>query len=430
MRIDDVPRFEREPTMLRTADESGLGERWVNRQSLKYEDAQLLELLTRPRAAHLPPPDVDAPTVLRVVSVFDELVEGCASAADLVRSVSRWTDCAAGLSGPDGQVLARCDRQGARLAGGEPTVSTSREAYSHGVLSARLWIERDGPASPLDEVVLARGARAGHQILERMTQVAAVVSPIPGLVEILIDADVSVSRRSRACRELGYEPNQAITVAVAQATGGRAAVPARVGRRIQSSGGGRVRVADFGVSAILVTSGAVDADTLVLAGMERRVGIGPARPAIDAPRSYHGARAALRFAQGPGAPPIAQFDQLGSVTALAGVVDTDLIDFPDWVALVELSRTETGVTAILTAEILMRTGSQREAAARMNLHHSTVAHRVGHVEQALGYGLGEHSNWFRAQLAIHLWRLSWPDPLRTASSARWRMGRAEVPPSA
>ena len=416
--------------MLRTADESGLGERWVNRQLVKYEDAQLLGLLARPRPTHLSPSDVDAPTVLRVVSVFDELVERCASPDDLVRSVSRWTDCAAGLSGPDGQVLARCDRRGARLPGGEPSVSTYREAFSHGILSARLWIERDVATSPLDEVVLARGARAAHQILERMMEGGAAVSPIPGLVESLIDADLSVSRRSRACRELGYEPSQAITVAVAQVTGGREALPARVGNRIRSSGGGRVRVADFGVSAILVTSGTVDADTLALAGMERPVGIGPARPAIDAPRSYHGARAALRFAQGPGAPPIAQFDQLGSVAALAGVVDTDLIEFPDWVALVELSRTETGVTAILTAEILMRTGSQREAAARMNLHHSTVAHRVGHVEQALGYGLGEHSNWFRAQLAIHLWRLSWPDPVRTTTSGRCLTATAEVPPSA
>jgi DNA-binding PucR family transcriptional regulator len=168
----------------------------------------------------------------------------------------------------------------------------------------------------------------------------------------------------------------------------------------------------------------------MVSGPEGRLGIGPARPAVEAHRSYRRAREALRFAQGPGARPIAYFDQLGSVVALAAVADTDLMDLQDRIALAELSRTETGLAAILTAEVLMRTGSQREAAASMNLHHSTVAHRVGHVEQALGYGLGEHSNWFRAQLAIHLWRLSWPDPVSTASSARWRTATAEVPPSA
>jgi len=378
----------------------------------------------------LPVGDADAPTILQLVSVFDDLVERAATLDDVVRSVALTTECAAGLSGPGGQVLAHCDRYGARLAGGEPTVSVSREAYSDGALSARLWIERDSPACPLDELVLARAARAAHLIIARMTQVPPAVSPIPGLVELLIDANVSAVERSRACRELGYEPNQSIRVAVAQLPGEAAGALGRVGRRIQSSGGGRALVADFGDAAILVMRGTVDAHAATFSGMEGRLGIGPARPAIEAPRSYRGARAALRFAQGPGAQPIAHFDQLGSVVALAAVADTDLMDLQDRIALAELSRTETGLSAILTAEVLMRTGSQREAAARMNLHHSTVAHRVGHVEQALGYGLGEHSNWFRAQLAIYLWRLSWLDPGTTAPSGRWQTATAEVPPSA
>ena len=410
--------------MLRTVDES---RRPVTslRSATDQDDA-----LAPPRISHPSAPNADAPTVLRLVSDFDELVEQCASVADLVRSVALWTDCAAGLSGPGGQVLAHCDRHGARLAGGEPTASASREAHSDGGLRARLWIERDVPTCPLDELVLARGARAAHLILERMTQAAATVSPIPGLVELLIDADVSVVGRSRACRELGYEVNQSIRVAVVQVPGGLEAELGRLGRRVQSSGGGQPRVAVHGDEAILVMRGTVDPDSLMVSGPKGRLGIGPARPAAEAHRSYHRAREALRFAQGPGAPPVANFDRLGSVVALAVVADTDLMDFPDWVALAELSRTETGLSAILTAEILMRTGSQRDAAARMNLHHSTVAHRVGHVEQALGYGLGVHSNWFRAQLAIYLWRLTWPDLPITAASGRWRTATAEVPVSA
>ena len=46
----------------------------------------------------------------------------------------------------------------------------------------------------------------------------------------------------------------------------------------------------------------------------------------------------------------------------------------------------------------------------MHLHHSTVAHRVEHVEQALGFGLGEHSNWFRAQLAYPPVASELPEP--------------------
>ena len=189
-------------------------------------------------------------------------------------------------------------------------------------------------------------------------------------------------------------------------------------------------MAVFGDAAVLIMGGTVDAAAGTFSGTQGRLGIGPACPAIEAPRSYRWARDALRFAQGPGARTIAHFDQLGSVVALAAVADSDLTDLRDKSALHELSRTETGLTAILTAEVVMRTGSQRSAAARMNLHHSTVAHRVGHLEQALGYGLGEHSNWFRAQLAIYLWRLSRPESVTTAPSAIRRTTTAEVPPSA
>ena len=376
-----------------------------------------------------PLPEVDGATILRVISAFDDLVERGGSLDDVVRTVALTTKCGAGLSGPRGQVLAHYDRHGTRLASGEPTFSVSREATWDRAPGARLWIERDSGLCALDELVLARATRAARLILERMTQVSPAASPSPGLIELLIDPNVSVMERSRACRKLGYESNRSIRIAVAHVPGAAAGELNEVCRRIESSVGGRVVRAVFGDEAIFVMCGTVEADPWV-SGMRGRMGIGPARPAIEAPLSYRGARGALRFAQGPGVRPIAHFDQLGSVVALAAIAGTDLMDLQDRVALAALSRTETGLTAILTAEILMRTGSQREAAAHMNLHHSTVAHRVGHVEHALGYGLGEHANWFRAQLAIHLWRLSWPDPLSTASSAGWRTAHAEVPPTA
>ena len=416
--------------MSQTVEQGGPGRAWANSAQALTADVQRIDGAARPRLMDPSVPEADAPTVLRVVSDFDELAERCADVAELVRSVALWTDCAAGVSGPGGRVLAHCDRHGARLVGGEPGGSVSREARSDGNLIARVWIERAGSLRPLDELVLARGARAAPMIIGRMTQVAVEVSPIPHLVELLIDADVSAIGRSNACRQLALEPNQSIRVAVVQAPGRVAGELGRIGRRIQPSGFGLPRIALRGSEAVLVMHGSVDADELIVPGMSSRWGIGPARPAIEAPHSYRRAREALRFALGPGAPPVADFDQLGSVVALAGVAETDLMDFPDWVALIRLSRTQAGLTAIVTAEVLMRTGSQRDAAVQMNLHHSTVAYRVSHVEQALGYGLGEHSNWFRAQLAIHLWRLTLPNPPIKTASARWRRTTTELPASA
>jgi len=358
--------------------------------------------------------EVDAQTVLRVVSAFEDLAEGCASLADLASSVASWAGCPAGLSGPGGLVFAHRDPAGRRVSGGEPEMTTSREVWSGDALVARIWIERCSADRPLEALVLDRGARAAHQIIERISQSSAEASRDASWVAILIDADASPDQRARACAHLGYGANQPIRIAVSRGPAEGARAWTRGARSVQSWGVGQSRMELHGDEAIVVMPATAQAEALAPTTEQARWGVGPAQPALEAPRSYRWAREALRFAHGPGAPSIAHFDQLGSLVALAGV-DADLMDIPDRAALAELAGTETGMNAILTAEVLMRTGSQRDAAACMNLHHSTVAHRVGHVEQALGYGLGEHSNWFRAQLAIHLWRLSWPDHATTPS---------------
>lgn len=364
--------------------------------------------LCRPEADQ----DVDAQTVLRVVSAFEELAEGCASLADLASSVASWTDSPAGLSGPDGLVLAHRDPAGRRVSGGEPAMTTSREVWSGDALVARIWIERGSADRPLDALVLDRGVRAAHQIIERISQASAEASRDASWVAILIDADASLDQRARACAHLGYGASQPIRIAVSRGPVEGAREWTRGAHSIQSWGVGQSRMELHGDEAIVVMPATAQADAFAPTTAQARWGVGPVHPAFEAPRSYRWAREALRFAHGPGAPSIAHFDQLGSLVALAGV-DADLMDLPDRAALAELAGTETGMIAILTAEVLMRTGSQRDAAACMNLHHSTVAHRVSHVEQALGYGLGAHANWFRAQLAIHLWRLSWPDHATT-----------------
>jgi hypothetical protein len=53
-----------------------------------------------------------------------------------------------------------------------------------------------------------------------------------------------------------------------------------------------------------------------------------------------------------------------------------------------------------------RTGTLRQAAAELHLHHSTVAVRLAQVESALGWHLTDPRDRFRAQLALHAMRLA------------------------
>jgi sugar diacid utilization regulator len=53
-----------------------------------------------------------------------------------------------------------------------------------------------------------------------------------------------------------------------------------------------------------------------------------------------------------------------------------------------------------------RTGSLRQAAAELHLHHSSVAGRLAHAEKALGRHLTGPEDRFRARLALYALRLA------------------------
>ena len=336
-----------------------------------------LNLSTGPSLQSRPDPDrdVDVSTVLRVVSAFEELEEGSASLADLASTVASWTGFAAGLSGPGGLVLAHRDQAGRRVGGGEPALITWREVLSDDALIARIWIERGPAERPLDALVLDRGARAAQQIIERLSQESLETSrDHASCVALLVDAAAPTDQRARACAQMGLGLNQPIRIAVSRVSPEGTTEWTRGSHMIQSRGAGQSRVELHGNEAIAVicASGQAEAEGLPTAGEQARWGVGPVHPALEAPRSYRWARETLRFVRGPGTDPVARFDELGCVVALTGAAQADLIDLPDLVALTDLSQTETGLTAILTAEVLMRTGSQRDAAAA---HESASQHR-------------------------------------------------------
>jgi sugar diacid utilization regulator len=75
-------------------------------------------------------------------------------------------------------------------------------------------------------------------------------------------------------------------------------------------------------------------------------------------------------------------------------------------ALEALAATPTGALDVATLEAFCRSGSLRQAAAALHLHHSTVAARLAHVEAALGRRLDEPEDRFRARLAVLARRLA------------------------
>ncbi|MCC3654483.1 helix-turn-helix domain-containing protein [Streptomyces sp. S07_1.15] len=138
-----------------------------------------------------------------------------------------------------------------------------------------------------------------------------------------------------------------------------------------------------------------------------RAGVGGLADALDAGVSWQQARVALRFAvAGPPEEAVTDHDDLGPVALLAEVPAERLRARPEVRALAELAAGEGGGTGIAALAAFCRTGSLRQAAAELHLHHSSVAARLAHVEETLGWRLRDPRDRFRAHLALYAWRLS------------------------
>ena len=135
--------------------------------------------------------------------------------------------------------------------------------------------------------------------------------------------------------------------------------------------------------------------------------LGGAAPPLEARRSWLQARLALRFAV-PGAAESAfvDHDTLGTLALIAEVPAHRLRTDPDVLALDALAATRVGAQDVAALDAFCRTGSLRQAAAELHLHHSSVAARLARVEQAVGWRLDTTADRFRARLALVARRLA------------------------
>ncbi|MHA5054662.1 PucR family transcriptional regulator [Streptomyces sp. SD15] len=340
--------------------------------------------------------DADAAAALRVIAHYEGLLGGGRlDAQSLVRSTAGLAECPAGLV-LDGRIV-RFGADGAASAG-EPPEKTDGVEFAPG---GRVWLERDGEPGPLDELVLewmaiAAAVVAGHRALAPSQHVAD-----PALVERALSEREAVEDRARALRLLGLDPAGPLRVV---AVDGPAAVAA-LGRHDLRPG---VRAAGVGSLVVALVPGAESPasdlrDMVARDGAEGvRIGVGGGAPALSAADSWVQARLALRFAvAGSRAEAVVDHDRLGPLALLAELPAERLRTQPDVVALEQLAEPVLNALAAFC-----RTGTLRQAAADLHLHHSSVAARLTQAEAALGLRLAAPGDRFRAQFALYALRLA------------------------
>ncbi|MFJ3670189.1 helix-turn-helix domain-containing protein [Streptomyces sp. NPDC090106] len=316
--------------------------------------------------------DPDAGAAVRVIAYFDRLAESRAGLEALVRGAAVLAGVPARLVDAGRRVSVRVEPDGTRRdpdgAAPDP-LWPSAPLLSDG--APALWLERTSPATVVDAVILERAAGAVRLVLDRTR--GRVPLDDPALVETLLDATAPEPARLHAARGLGLDP----------------ALPARA---VASADG-----------PPLIVSGQRPADLTT-----GRLGVGPAVPVPDLPRSWDAARTALRFtaegtAQDPGER-VVHADDLGGLALLADLVVRGGRPPADVRALETAAASAPWLLATLHA--VASTTSLRAAAAEINVHHSTLQDRLTHAEHLLGWSPRTPHGRFRLQTALTMRHLA------------------------
>ncbi|MEU9269102.1 helix-turn-helix domain-containing protein [Streptomyces sp. NPDC048251] len=359
--------------------------------------------------------DADAEAAVRVIAYFDELVAHRASLPDLVRSAAALAECVAGLR-RDGESQLRFTPAGVR-ADGEVAPSAAAE-LGHDP-TGQVWLERPGGPGPFDDLVLERFAIAALLLARQAPLTTAPHLADPALVELLLGEQAAAEDRARALVLLGLDSRRPVRV-MAVGTGNDSGPGAAAVALLSHCGmlpTARVAVVGGIAAALLQPRGdaAAVVGTLRAALDERarqrtsagsvRVGVGDPVDGLDARQSWLQARLAERFAA-PDTETVVVHGELGSLTLLAEIPAERLRAQDDVRALDALAATPAGAADIAALEAFCRTGSQRQAALALHRHHSSVATRLVHVEDVLGWRLEEPGYRFRARVALLARRLA------------------------
>ncbi|WP_149264082.1 CdaR family transcriptional regulator [Actinomadura sp. K4S16] len=329
-------------------------------------------------------PQVDG--VIRVVMFYDTLMRRRVDLPALARASAGLAECVAGIRLHSTGRVIRVAPDGANASGPPAPASTTAPVVLDEEEIGTVWLERPGPPGPLDEAVLDRLAIAAAAVFERYGPERTTMAD-PALVELVISPGADEAARARALRLLGFAADLPVRVAAVRSPLPLDRIGTLVcpGRPVKAA-----PVADVGV--ILATT--LDAARFP-AGV--RAGIGVAeRP----DHAWREARTALRFAGTR--EPVVRYEDLGALALLAQIPPGSVRDNPDVAAIAGLAGNPDELN---TLDAYCATGSLRQAADRLHLHHSSVARRLDQLAKTLGIDLTEPAGLTRARLALTMWRL-------------------------
>ncbi|QGZ47482.1 LysR family transcriptional regulator [Streptomyces sp. QHH-9511] len=323
---------------------------------------------------------------MRIVAFYDTLMRRRVDLPALARASAGLAECVAGIRLHGTGRAIRVGPDGKEASAPRSPASTTLPITLDEEEIGTVWLERAGPPSPLDDVLLDRLALATAAAVERYGPARTTMAD-PALVELAISSDSDEAARARALRLLGFAADLPVHVVAV-----RSELPLdRIGGLVCPSRPVKAApLADVGV----LLAGTVDPARFP-AGV--RAGIGAAG---SPDRSWRQARTALRFTSAR--EPVVRHGDLGALALLAEVDQDALRENTDVAGIARTARTAEDLE---TLDAYCATGSLRRAADLLHLHHSSVARRIEQIGRTLGIELTDPAGLTRARLALTAWRL-------------------------
>ncbi|XVV00349.1 PucR family transcriptional regulator [Actinosynnema sp. CA-248983] len=321
---------------------------------------------------------------LRVVMFYDTLMRRRVDLPALTRASANLAECVTGFRLHGAGTTTRFSPDGTPSTTEPSPASSTAPITLDGEEIGAVWLERQGPPNPLDEVVLDRLAIAAAAVVERYGPARTTMAD-PALVELVISADTDEPTRTRALRLLGFPPDMPVRVAAIRSPSplDQLATHLCPTRPVKAAPLGEV--------------GAVLAATLDPARFPEhaRAGLGTA---TSPHTSWQQARTALKFATKRH--PIVHYDELGALTLLSHIPQDAIRANPDVATVDRLTQDD-----LETLDAYCTTGSLRRAADLLHLHHTSVARRLDHLARAFATDLTTQTGLTRARIALTTWRL-------------------------
>jgi hypothetical protein len=336
--------------------------------------------------------DPDAENAVRVISFFDHLITGRVDLRTLVRSVAELTGAPVGVRGAQGGESIRADAAG-RLRVDDRIPAIARSAtLADGTV---VWVATDGDPLPLLDILVERFAIATELALDHARTPRAELGD-PALVELALAESAGEAERSRALHLLGLATGSPLRVL---ALAGDPTHAALLVATVQADNPGVRGVSLGALHAVLLPDSGIDPTPPTAAGVI--VGLSHRGPAITAPRLWHQARTAVRYATEQN--PLVRAVELGALALLADKLGpADIGRVEDVTALDQLAAEPHGPDLLAVLIALCATQSVRQAATVVHRHHSTIPARLAHAEAVLGFPVDTAPGRFRLTLALTL----------------------------